>query len=152
MSPFVLIALLVLGFLVTRTRVFANYRKQILLMGGAVLILWLVLTGKLHALFALVAAALPMMQRIIGVLMMIPGVRRFLGQAAQGQGSGQSSPAKSGPLTREQAAEILGVSPDASASEVRAAHRKLMGKVHPDKGGNDFLASQLNNARDKLLS
>ena len=54
-------------------------------------------------------------------------------------------------MTREQAAEILGVSPDASAKEIREAHRKLMGKLHPDKGGNDFLASQLNNARDTLL-
>ncbi|MGB0965002.1 MAG: J domain-containing protein [Litorivicinus sp.] len=151
MSPLVIVAILILGFLLSRTQLYAKFRKQVLLGAAAILILWLVVTGKLHALFALVAAALPMMQRIVGVLTMIPGVRNFISQATQNQQTQQPA-AKTGPMTREQAAEILGVSPDASPAEIRAAHRKLMGKLHPDKGGNDFLASQLNNARDKLLS
>lgn len=151
MSPLVIVAILILGFLLSRTQLYAKFRKQVLLGAAAILILWLVVTGKLHALFALVAAALPMMQRIVGVLTMIPGVRNFISQATQSQQTQQPA-AKTGPMTREQAAEILGVSPDASPAEIRAAHRKLMGKLHPDKGGNDFLASQLNNARDKLLS
>ncbi|MCL4165836.1 UNVERIFIED_CONTAM: hypothetical protein GTU68_062351 [Idotea baltica] len=54
-------------------------------------------------------------------------------------------------MTLEEAAEILGVSIGADKSEINQAHRRLIGRVHPDKGGNDYLASLLNRARDLLL-
>lgn len=150
MSPILLIAILILGFLLYKIGFFARYRTQFLLGGAAVLILWLVLTGKLHALFAVVAAALPMLQRFAGLLQFIPGLKRAFDQAKSN--TQQTPSTQPGPMTKAQAAEILGVSETASAKEIREAHRKLMGKLHPDKGGNDFLASQLNNARDRLLS
>ncbi|WGF90030.1 DnaJ domain-containing protein [Marinivivus vitaminiproducens] len=49
------------------------------------------------------------------------------------------------------ALEILGLAPDCRAAEVRAAHRRLMAHMHPDRGGSTFLASQINQARDVLL-
>jgi hypothetical protein len=52
----------------------------------------------------------------------------------------------------EEAASILGVPPDASPDAVRAAHRKLIGQLHPDKGGTDYLAAKINDARDVLLA
>ena len=55
------------------------------------------------------------------------------------------------PMDRHQAAEILGVSSNASRDEVRLAHKQLMQKLHPDKGGNAYLASFINQAKDKLL-
>lgn len=54
-------------------------------------------------------------------------------------------------MTAEEAASILGVSTDADAETVRAAHRKLIGQIHPDKGGTDYLAAKINEARDYLL-
>lgn len=54
-------------------------------------------------------------------------------------------------MTREEAALILGVVPDASVEAIRAAHRTLITKNHPDKGGNDYLAAKINQARDVLL-
>lgn len=55
-------------------------------------------------------------------------------------------------MKADEAASILGVEPDADAEKIRAAHRKLIGQLHPDKGGTDYLAAQINDARDTLLA
>ena len=52
----------------------------------------------------------------------------------------------------EEARRILGVAPQASADEIRAAHRRLVAKVHPDQGGSAELATRVNTARDLLLA
>ncbi|MEW6627593.1 MAG: DnaJ domain-containing protein, partial [Pseudomonadota bacterium] len=46
---------------------------------------------------------------------------------------------------------LLGLGPDADAAAIRAAHRRLIASVHPDKGGTEALAAQINAARDLLL-
>ena len=54
-------------------------------------------------------------------------------------------------MSSETAAQILGVPPGTSESEIRAAHRTLAQKLHPDRGGNDYLTRKINQARDTLL-
>lgn len=56
------------------------------------------------------------------------------------------------PPGHEEAAAVLGVSPDADADAIRAAHKRLISQLHPDKGGSDYLAAKINAARAALLS
>jgi len=51
----------------------------------------------------------------------------------------------------DKARRMLGVGAGASREEIIAAHRRLVAKVHPDAGGSEGLAAELNAARDTLL-
>ncbi|WP_420140504.1 molecular chaperone DnaJ [Sphingomonas sp.] len=54
-------------------------------------------------------------------------------------------------MSREEACRLLDLPPDATAQEVRSAHRRLVARVHPDVGGSNELARRVNQARDILL-
>ncbi|MCI5047513.1 MAG: DnaJ domain-containing protein [Aquisalinus sp.] len=59
-------------------------------------------------------------------------------------------PVLSGKMTTDEAWNVLGLEPGASSDEIDAAYRRLMGQIHPDKGGTDYLAAKINEARDLL--
>lgn len=54
-------------------------------------------------------------------------------------------------MPEDEARAILGVSTSADAEAIRAAHRRLVSAVHPDKGGSAELTRRINAARDTLL-
>ena len=64
---------------------------------------------------------------------------------------GQARGEAGGGMAREEALEILGLEPGASAEEIKAAYHRLIGRLHPDQGGSTYLAAKLNQARDVLL-
>lgn len=138
--------------------------------------LWLVVAVVL-AFLGLAARRTPSKQRSLGwvvVLVSLVGVLlaarfgpRFLALAgpplgwlawswvrAKGLGEGAAPPADApkprGAMTREEALRVLGLREGASRDAVIQAHRSLIKKVHPDHGGSDLLAQQVNEAKRVL--
>ena len=54
-------------------------------------------------------------------------------------------------MTRQEALAILGLQEGATDEEIRAAHRRLIVRMHPDAGGSAELAARINRAKDVLL-
>jgi hypothetical protein len=75
------------------------------------------------------------------------GWREYFAQTATGDAP-HSEPSLD---SLAEAYEVLGLQPGATDEEIRAAHRELMKAVHPDHGGSSYLASKINEARDRLL-
>ncbi len=79
-------------------------------------------------------------------------IERRFGRAAGGGGGGRSAGAPpQDAMSEEEALAVLGLERGASAQDVRAAHKRLMVKLHPDQGGSSWLAAKLNAARDRLI-
>jgi len=73
------------------------------------------------------------------------------GNSAGGANGGSQSNTMSGGMNDKEALDILGLESGAAKDDIVKAHRSLIGKMHPDKGGSTYLATKINAARDHLL-
>lgn len=71
------------------------------------------------------------------------------GSANDNDQSGRAN--RVGRMSRSEALDLLGLSEGASKEEIISAHRRLIQQTHPDKGGTNYLASKINEAKDVLL-
>ena len=133
--------------------------KIVLVVGGA-LLLFMVLTGRVHVITAGIAALIPLLRKLPALLRFMPYIRQMKGQQ-QGEnqgphgngGAGDSTgrSASTGGMDLSEACDTLGVTANATRQEVIDAHRRLIQKLHPDRGGNDYLAAKINEAKSVLL-
>lgn len=116
--------------------------RQALGWASSLLLLFLSIRGYLSPLMALIVVLIPFLHYL---------KRKYDSGRGHERESGSHREMPSGPMTREEACAILGVTPGAQAAEIVAAHRRLMQRLHPDRGGSPWLAAKLNQAKDLLL-
>lgn len=114
-------------------------------------LIFLVMTGRMHWIGALLGALLPFLRGAFNLMM--PLLPYWL-KHREKQTPPQSPHVAS---NIQEALDILGLkgditNGDISTEMINEAHRHLIQKLHPDRGGNDYLAAKINQARDLLLN
>ena len=90
---------------------------------------------------------------LVGLVLFYIAWRRVTERPSNGPHAhtGQDQSRNTAGMSAERAREILALPDEPSQDEIIQAHRRLMQKVHPDKGGSPALAQQLNEAKLVLL-
>ena len=121
--------------------------------GGLAILVLLLVSGKLNLLTALSGLVLASLSKLPQVLKLW-GVWNRVKQTQQNKANssdGGRRPPSSTDMSREQALKILGLMDGATRKEITMAYKRLMQKLHPDRGGSQVLAAEVNRARDVLL-
>ena len=51
-----------------------------------------------------------------------------------------------------EAYDLLGIDENASIDNINKAHKELITRLHPDKGGSSYLSARINEARDIIMN
>lgn len=123
---------------------------------AAIVLIILVLLGRLHWISAGIAALLPLAQKLFYTGMRVmPFLKYWQTQKQKGDSSSDqqaSSNTFSGKMSVAEAQEIMGLDTIENAAQVSKRHKQLMQKMHPDRGGSDYLAAQINQAKETLIN
>ena len=150
--PYVVAGLIVLGLLVLVGRGYVRASPKNMRFTCGVLLalitIALAVTGRVGFAFLTAGGAWAL---FFGT--MPPWLGGPIGTAPGGRGgqSGNSGVPRTVAMSRAEALKVLGLQTGASEAEIRAAHRRLIQQTHPDKGGTNYLAAKINEAKDVLL-
>ncbi|MEW5009915.1 MAG: DnaJ domain-containing protein [Cycloclasticus sp.] len=154
-SLFILIAIVFGAFYLLRwflntpaETISAMLRKSLWLFLGLLLIM-LAISGKLNIIFAFIGSAIPLIAKNLPTILRLLGLVKTIKSNQQGQTS--KPPVNPTAMNRQQALDILNLKSQASKQDIISAHKRLMQKLHPDKGGSEHLAKQINQAKELLL-
>jgi len=155
----ILVAILAIALIVWHKvkKTSGDERKKLIfwsIFGGiAVILTGLAVTGHLNIITAAIAGLIALLPRAVHLLKYLPFISRLYQQNKTGQQQTSSSPppVADSKMTVEQAREVLALKPGHTREDVINAHRRMMQKMHPDRGGSDYLAAQINAAKDTLL-
>lgn len=124
----------------------------ILLLGLVGITVILVATGRLHWVGAAIAAAIPVLKWLFGFLPSVfPFLMSWRKRREHSTDTPPQQPVSTSSMDNHEALQLLGLDSNPSREDIIEAHRKLMQKLHPDRGGNDYLAAKLNQAKEVLL-
>ncbi|MGU9977334.1 MAG: DnaJ domain-containing protein [Candidatus Oxydemutatoraceae bacterium WSBS_2016_MAG_OTU14] len=113
-------------------------------------LLFLMATGRLHWIIGAASALFS----FIALLFRNSWLFRYLFQMsskAQQRSNHQQRHSTKQSMSKDEAFKILGLEATATREEIIHAHKQLIQRMHPDRGGSPLLAQQINQAREVLL-
>lgn len=120
------------------------------------LLLLLVITGKMHWVGAALGALIPFLRNAYGLISQVLPLWLQRQKAQQNAHTQEPPTPATVSMAIQEALDVLGLDGDLTKGDISEqmildAHRRLIQKLHPDRGGNDYLAAKINQARDLLL-